>query len=480
MMSEPGYPLHMEASLDGQLSRWLWLVKWLLVIPHYVVLVFLWLAYGVLSVFAFFAILFTGRYPRSIFEFNVGVLRWSWRVAYYTYAALGTDRYPPFTLAEVPDYPAHLSVDYPERLSRGLVLVKWWLLAIPHYLVVALLLGGGWYAGNATDESPPMTLGLIGVLVLVAAVVLLFTGRYPRPVFDLLLGLNRWVLRVAAYASLMTDEYPPFRLDMGAREGGGGLVVREGPPPAAPPDERVQQPAPPAPRAGGPTGRWTGGRVTALVLGCVVLLFAGGLGTGGVALGVIDQTQRDTEGFLMSDSVSLVSNGFAIASDSVDLSDGGPAGVPGRLLGDARLVVTPSGEDPVFVGLARTSDADVYLSGVQHATVVDFGEGAVPRYRETAGGPPEAPPADAGIWEAAVSGPGTQALTWHVESGDWTVVVMNENAAAPVAADVAVGGTVPVLGWVVSALLVGAGLLLLLALALIFGSILSMRRAADR
>jgi hypothetical protein len=480
MMSEPGYPLHMEASLDGQLSRWLWLVKWLLVIPHYVVLVFLWLAYGVLSVFAFFAILFTGRYPRSIFEFNVGVLRWSWRVAYYTYAALGTDRYPPFTLAEVPDYPAHLSVDYPERLSRGLVLVKWWLLAIPHYLVVALLLGGGWYAGNATDESPPMTLGLIGVLVLVAAVVLLFTGRYPRPVFDLLLGLNRWVLRVAAYASLMTDEYPPFRLDMGAREGGGGLVVREGPPPAAPPDERVQQPAPSAPGAGGPTGRWTGGRVTALVLGCVVLLFAGGLGTGGVALGVIDQTQRDSEGFLMSDSVSLVNNGFAIASDSVDLSDGGPAGVPGRLLGDARLVVTPSGEDPVFVGLARTSDADVYLSGVQHATVVDFGEGAVPRYRETAGGPPEAPPADAGIWEAAVSGPGTQTLTWHVESGDWTVVVMNENAAAPVAANVAVGGTVPVLGWVVSALLVGAGLLLLLALALIFGSILSVRRAADR
>src|SRR5512134_264404 len=146
------YPVRIEGKLDPGLSRWLWLVKWLLAIPHYIVLLFLWLAFVVLTFVAFFAILVTGRYPKGMFDFNVGVLRWTWRVAFYSYAALGTDRYPPFTLDEVPDYPATLSLAYPERLSRGLVLVKWWLLAIPHYIVVGVLLGGGSYAASRVDD----------------------------------------------------------------------------------------------------------------------------------------------------------------------------------------------------------------------------------------------------------------------------------------------------------------------------------------
>jgi hypothetical protein len=206
------YPAAVTGELDPGVSRWLWLVKWLLLIPHVVVLLFLWIAFVVLTVIAWFAILITGRYPRGIFEFNLGVLRWSWRVAFYGYGALGTDRYPPFTLADVPDYPARFDVPYPEHLSRGLALVKWWLLAIPHYLVVAV------FAGAAAYAVPWAGGGLVGVLVLIAAVALLFTGRYPSGVFDLLLGVQRWILRVAAYATLMTDEYPPFRLDPGPRE----------------------------------------------------------------------------------------------------------------------------------------------------------------------------------------------------------------------------------------------------------------------
>jgi len=203
-------PVAVNATLEPELSRWLWLVKWLLIVPHAIVLVFLWIGALFATIAAGFAILFTGRYPRGLFGFNLGVLRWTWRVAYYSYSALGTDRYPPFTLGPVPDYPARLDVDYPGELSRWLVLVKWWLLALPQYIVVGLLVGG---------FGPPYArVGLIGVLVLFAGVALLFGRRYPGGMFDLVMGGNRWALRVAAYAMLMTDRYPPFRLDQGGRE----------------------------------------------------------------------------------------------------------------------------------------------------------------------------------------------------------------------------------------------------------------------
>ncbi|MFH1486037.1 MAG: DUF4389 domain-containing protein [Chloroflexota bacterium] len=203
MSEEPAvYPLSLTGELAEPLSRWLWLIKWLLAIPHAIVLVFLWIAFIVVWLISLFAILFTGKYPRDLFDFNVGVLRWTWRVAFYSYGALGTDKYPPFTLKSG-DYPADLEVAYPEKLSQGLVLVKWWLLAIPHYIIVIIFQGGG---GEGRG-------GLVPILAIFAGVVLLFTGRYPRDIFNLVMGFNRWSYRVCAYAALMTDKYPPFRLD---------------------------------------------------------------------------------------------------------------------------------------------------------------------------------------------------------------------------------------------------------------------------
>ncbi|MEV6100831.1 DUF4389 domain-containing protein [Nocardia sp. NPDC051981] len=207
MQPSPAYPVRVRGDLDPGLARWMWIVKWILAIPHYVVLIFLSIAYLVVSIIAFFAILITGSYPRGLFDFNVGVLRWSWRVRFYALSQLGTDRYPPFSLQPDPDYPADLEVDYPEQLNRWMVLIKWWLLAIPQYLIVAAFMGGG-----------RNQLSLLPILLIVAVIGLLFTGTYPRGLYDFAMGVNRWTLRVRAYASLMTDAYPPFRLDQGARE----------------------------------------------------------------------------------------------------------------------------------------------------------------------------------------------------------------------------------------------------------------------
>jgi hypothetical protein len=132
----------------------------------------------------------------------------------------------PFTLAAVPGYPARLEVEYPGRLHRGLVLVKW-LLAIPNLLIVAILFSGGvwlsWSAGS--DVWSFCGGGVVGVLVLAAAIMLAVTGQYPQPLFDIIVGLNRWGLRVAAYTALMTDRYPPFRLDVGSDDPGVSTAV---------------------------------------------------------------------------------------------------------------------------------------------------------------------------------------------------------------------------------------------------------------
>jgi hypothetical protein len=463
------YPVHVDAQLDPGLSRGLWLVKWLLAIPHYVVLAFLWLAFAVVSVVAFFSILFTGRYPRALFDFNVGVMRWSWRVAYYAYGALGTDRYPPFTLADVPDYPAHLEVDYPERLSRGLVLVKWWLLAIPHYLVVGLFLGGLGYGVRGADEEPLLSFGLIGLLVLIAGLVLLFTGRYPQRMFDLVLGLNRWVLRVAGYVALMTDRYPPFSLDQGGHEPPVGSL----PPVSTPPPTTSYAPPPPSSAASRPG--WTAGRVVSLVLGSLLVVGALGFASGGAALVAADQMGRDSDGFLTSPQERLTTTGFAITSEDAHLrTDGTLDRLPDAVIGDVRLTVEGAGGTELFVGIAPAADARAYLADVQHDTLLEVRDGD-PVFRSTTGGAPATPPTEQGFWVAEATGTEPQ-LTWTLEEGDWAAVVMNADGSASIAADVSAGAEVPVLETVIAVLFVLAGLLLLLGTVLIAVPIRSINR----
>jgi hypothetical protein len=460
-MSTTTYPVRVDGALDDRLNRWLWLVKWVLVIPHLFVLAVLWIAFALLSFVAFFAILFTGRYPRGIFDFNVGVMRWTWRVQFYSYGALGTDKYPPFTLREVPDYPAHLEVKYPEHLSRGLVLVKWWLLAIPHYIVVGFFVGTGTgFATQADDRAWGWSGGLVGLLVLVAAIVLLFTGRYPRSVFDLVLGMNRWALRVAAYAGLMVDQYPPFRLDMGGDDPGTTRLHEPLPP---------NTPSPSTPPAGAPSPgsapRMSAGRVVALVLGVVVTLASvAGLAVGG-ALAWLDQGRRDSAGFVTSGQVAMSTSGYALTSERFTI-DAGATTVPRNWFGDARLRVASTGGAPVFVGLARSADVATYLTGVGHTTVKAIGPNNT-TYDDHAGGAPSTEPAALHIWRVQASGPGEQTITWPVENGDWTLVVMAADASGNVSVRADVGATAPALEWAWIVVLASAGMALVLGLLLV-------------
>ena len=181
------YPVTFDVDYPERLSRWLIFVKWLLAFPHYIVLVLYGIAYYVTLIIAWFAILFTGRYPRGLFDFAVGLLRWSIRVSAYT--NLMRDDYPPFGTGG--DYPARLEVQYPEQLSRWKIFVKW-LLIIPHLII---LYGYGILAN---------------VITFVAFLIILFSGSYPKALFDLVVGYYRWNIRVYAYVLLLTDEYPPF------------------------------------------------------------------------------------------------------------------------------------------------------------------------------------------------------------------------------------------------------------------------------
>jgi Domain of unknown function (DUF4389) len=450
MEERPTYPVRLEGRLDDGLSRWLWLVKWLLAIPHYVVLFFLWLAFLALTVVAFFAILFTARYPKGIFAFNLGVLRWTWRVGYYSYAALGTDRYPPFTLDDVPDYPARLDIAYPKQLSRGLVLVKWWLLAIPHYMLLGVFLGASSYAASKAADGPwaiGLEIGLAGLLVLFAAVALLFTTRYPWGMFDFVLGVDRWIARVAAYVFLMTDQYPPFRLDQGGDDPVG--VAPDAP-------AQVVAPEPEAAPAGVPAAGGRGARIALVVLGTVAAIVATGLLAGGCALVAVDQAVRDDDGFVMSPDRDLRTPTYAIVSERAELDTDGAEWALDAFLGTVRIRAESESRRELFIGIGREDAVTAFLRDVEHDVVTHLDE--EPTYTRQPGRRPARGPG-ASIWAAAASGVGEQTLEWEPEDGDWRAVVMNADGSRGVSAEVAIGAELDSLLWIGIGLLVVGGLL---------------------
>jgi Domain of unknown function (DUF4389) len=479
-MSATTYPVKVDAELDAPLSRWLWAVKWLLAIPHYVVLGFLWIAFVVLSAAAFFAIVWTGRYPRSIFDFNVGVLRWTWRVQYYAYGALGTDKYPPFSLKEDPGYPAHLAIDYPERLSRGLALIKWWLLAIPHYIIVGLFVGGGaWAAMRLGDQHGHWAGGgLIGILVLIAAITLAITGRYPDSIFGFVLGMNRWVLRVAAYAALMTDEYPPFRFDAGGADPGTVIVdpaaeQAGGTSPTSPSSNAGLRQAEYASRPS-QSGR-TSGRIACLVVGALLLLPGTGLLAGGAGTLWADQAKRQGS-YIASDSMTYTTTRRALVSDAIRVPGSGLDGLGRQLIGLVRIRVTATKpRTPVFVGLARMGDVRRYLAGVQHTTIGDLASAG--SATDTWGTRVPAVPANVPIWTVSSAGPGTQTIVTTITRGAWTIVVMNPDASPGLTVRADVAATAPGLPWVAGGLL-AAGVLVLAGAVLLIG--VAVRRSSGR
>ncbi|QBR91407.1 hypothetical protein [Nocardioides euryhalodurans] len=217
--------------------------------------------------------------------------------------------------------------------------------------------------------------------------------------------------------------------------------------------------APPGPEPG--RREWGAGRVTALVVGVLLVVVGLGLLAGAAAVRVTDTVFRDSTGYLMSTAVQLSTSRHALVSEDAHLEDGVPAvDLQGRWLGTVKVEASTSDRDGVFVGIARSADVDAYLDGVGHSVVrelVDTGGGS-PRLDTVPGGPPAAAPGERAIWVASAEGPGTRTLTWPVQEGEWTLVVMNADAAAPVEAEVAVGTTAPALEDLAWSLLV-AGML---------------------
>ncbi|MGP8063198.1 MAG: DUF4389 domain-containing protein [Acidimicrobiales bacterium] len=194
-MSAP-YPLQLEFHADRHVTRWRPLVQWLLAIPHLLIVWALRSLRQVLTLISLFAVLFTKRIPRPLFDVIVMTYRYEWRAM--SFVVFMHQDYPPFDFdlsSEDDGVEPHTSLrlTYPEHLERWKPLYKWFL-AIPQYFVLA---------GLAIAVCLGIVVGFFAVLV---------TGEYPEGIRDFIVSSYRYALRVEAYVGFLTDRYPPFNL----------------------------------------------------------------------------------------------------------------------------------------------------------------------------------------------------------------------------------------------------------------------------
>lgn len=265
---------------------------------------------------------------------------------------------------------------------------------------------------------------------------------------DFVLGMDRWALRVAAYAGLMTDVYPPFRFDMGGDET-GTTTIGQSPPPAPP-----------------STGGWSAGRTAAAIIGVLLLITGAAVGsTGGFTLWA-DATQRDSAGYLSTSPQPFHSDGYALEFGTLELHwTKGDWTVVDQWLGDVRL---KAGADE-FIGIGRTDEVARHLSGVDHDKV-DMADGQV-TYVHRDGAPAPAPQ-DETLW--AASGVGT--VSWHPEAGSWSAVVLNVDGSRVVDTELTAQATVPGLQPLSIGLAVSGAVLALLGALLVTAAVLGARR----
>ena len=248
----------------------------------------------------------------------------------------------------------------------------------------------------------------------------------------------------------MTDEYPPFRLDTGGHE--QAQLALETPTGSAAIGTRA-------------AGSWGVGRILLVVVGSLAVLAAAGVVVAGIAGVVIDRTQRDDAGFVMSPADGLRTASFALVSDPARVEGAGPD----WFLGQVRI--RSESVRPVFVGIGPRNDVDRYLDGVARSVVTGgVGVPGQERYRDRAGGAPATVPAEQGFWVESVVGSGEQVLDWPIENGEWRVVAMNADGTAGVSLDVSVGAELEPLLWLAIAAIAVGGLVVLLGFALIFAA----------